>query len=116
VSNYFFKSPLLKILKTQTHNPTQNPTLTMTAKLNADNGCKTRTTKTPACNTGLAAMAGDVDKSTVVLLISFGGWGQVSSSKPPPSPSPKPLAVIGPGQFGHLTGDTLLTKISHWDK
>ena len=26
------------------------------------------------------------------------------------------LAVIGPGQFGHLTGDTLLTKISHMDK
>ena len=26
------------------------------------------------------------------------------------------LAVIGPGQFGHLTGDTLLTNISHVDK
>jgi hypothetical protein len=26
------------------------------------------------------------------------------------------LAVIGPGQFGHLTVDTLLTKISHGDK
>jgi hypothetical protein len=25
------------------------------------------------------------------------------------------LAVIGPGQFGHLTGDTLLTKISHME-
>jgi hypothetical protein len=27
-----------------------------------------------------------------------------------------PLAVIGPGQFNHLTGDTLLTEISHVDK
>ena len=27
-----------------------------------------------------------------------------------------PLAEIGPGQFGHLTGDTFLTKISHGDK
>jgi hypothetical protein len=26
------------------------------------------------------------------------------------------LAVIGPGQFGYLTRDTLLTKISHVDK
>ena len=25
------------------------------------------------------------------------------------------LAVIGPGQFGHLTSDTLLTKISNGD-
>ena len=27
-----------------------------------------------------------------------------------------PLAVIGAGQFGYLTGDTLLTKISNVDK
>jgi hypothetical protein len=26
------------------------------------------------------------------------------------------LVAIGPGQFGHLTGDTLLKKISHVDK
>jgi len=25
------------------------------------------------------------------------------------------LAVIGPGQFGHLTSDTLQTNISRWD-
>ena len=37
----------------------------------------------------------------------------------PPMPATaqtQTLAVIGPGQFGHLTGDTLLTKISHMDK
>lgn len=28
----------------------------------------------------------------------------------------KPLAVIGPSQFGHLTVDTLLAKISQGDK
>ena len=37
----------------------------------------------------------------------------------PPMPATvqtQTLAVIGAGQFGHLTGDTLLTKISHVDK
>ncbi len=29
----------------------------LVAKLNIDNGCKTRTTRTPACNTGLAKVA-----------------------------------------------------------
>lgn len=55
--NYFFKSPLLKIIKTLTHNPSQKRTLTMTAKLNADNGCKTRPTRTPACNSGFKKLA-----------------------------------------------------------
>lgn len=53
------------------------------AKLNKDKGCKTRTTSTPACNTGLATMAGDVVNSTFVHLINFSAWGQVSASKPP---------------------------------
>jgi hypothetical protein len=48
--NYFFKSPLLNILKTLPHNPTQKRNSTMTAKLNTDNGCNTQTTRTPACN------------------------------------------------------------------
>lgn len=52
-------------------------------KLNIDKGCKTRTTRTPACNTGLAAMAGDVVNSTFMHLINFSAWGQVSASKPP---------------------------------
>lgn len=55
----------------------------LVAKLNTDKGYKTRTTKTPACNTGLAAMAGDVVNSTFVHLINFSAWGQVSASKPP---------------------------------
>ena len=55
----------------------------LVAKLNKDKGCKTRTTRTPACNTGLAAMAGDVVNSTFVHLINFSAWGQVSASKPP---------------------------------
>lgn len=55
----------------------------LVAKLNIDNGFKTRTTGTPACNTGLAAMAGDVVNSTFVHLINFSAWGQVSAPKPP---------------------------------
>ena len=55
----------------------------LVAKLNKDKGCKTRTTRTPACNTGLAAMAGDVVNSTFMHLINFSAWGQVSASKPP---------------------------------
>lgn len=55
----------------------------LVAKLNKDKGCKTRTTRTPACNTGLAAMAGDVVNSTFVHIINFSAWGQVSASKPP---------------------------------
>lgn len=55
----------------------------LVAKLNIDMGCKTRTTRTPACNTGLAAMAGDVVNSTFMHLINFSAWGQVSASKPP---------------------------------
>ena len=55
----------------------------LVAKLNKDKGCKTRTTRTPACNTGLTAMAGDVVNSTFVNLINFSAWGQVSASKPP---------------------------------
>lgn len=55
----------------------------LVAKLNIDNDCKTQTTRTPACNTGLAAMAGDVVNSTFVHLINFCAWGQVSDSKPP---------------------------------
>lgn len=65
---------------------TQSDTKTfgqLAAKLNKDKGCKTRTTITPACNTGLAAMAGDVVNSTFVHLINFSAWGQVSASKPP---------------------------------
>jgi len=55
----------------------------LVAKLNIDKGCKPRTTRIPACNTGLAAMAGDVVNSTFVHLINFSAWGQVSASKPP---------------------------------
>lgn len=55
----------------------------MTAKLNTDNGCKTRTIRTPACNTGLAAMAGDLVNSAFVHLINLCAWGQVSASKLP---------------------------------
>jgi hypothetical protein len=46
----------------------QNRALTITAKLNTDNCFQTRTTETPAYNTGLAAMAGDVVNSTFVHL------------------------------------------------
>jgi len=51
----------------------------LVAKLNIDNGCKTRTTKTPACNTGLAKVAVQcfydsfVGKQTVVHLINICG-------------------------------------------
>ena len=65
---------------------TQSDTLTLgqqVAKLNADKDFGTRTTRTPACNTGLAAMAGDVVNSTFVHLINFSAWGQLSASKPP---------------------------------
>ena len=55
----------------------------LVANLNIDNCCETRTTRTLACNTGLAAMAGDVVNSTFVHLINFSAWGQVSASKPP---------------------------------
>lgn len=81
--NYFFKSPLLKILKTLPHNPTQKLNLTMTAKLYTDNGCKTRTTRTPACNSGLAKWRVTcfyetfVGKQTVVLLMN------ISANNPP---------------------------------
>ena len=34
-------------------------------------------------------------------------------AKVPPIVIVQPLAVIGPGQFSHLTGYTLQTKISH---
>ena len=65
---------------------TQSDTLTLgqqVAKLNADKDFGTRTTRTPAYNTGLAAMAGDVVNSTFVHLINFSAWGQLSASKPP---------------------------------
>ncbi|MCO5278627.1 MAG: hypothetical protein M9911_11600 [Saprospiraceae bacterium] len=54
----------------------------LVAKLNNDKGCKTRTTRTPACNTGLAAMAGDVVNRRSVLLKIFVLNGQVSASNP----------------------------------
>jgi hypothetical protein len=68
--------------------------LKITAKLNTDNGFQTRTTETPAYNTGLAVMAGDVVNSTFVHLINFSACGQLNASKPPPSPSQKTLPLI----------------------
>ena len=38
-------------------NDRQQCNLTMTAKLNTNNGCKTRTTRTPACNSGFKKLA-----------------------------------------------------------
>ena len=54
----------------------------LVANINIDKGCKTRTTRTPACNTGLAAMAGDVVNRRSVLLKIFVLNGQVSASNP----------------------------------
>ena len=51
--NYFLKSPsLLKKFKNAKAQPIDRHilNLTMTAKLNTDNGCKIQTTRTPACN------------------------------------------------------------------
>ncbi|HPT40563.1 MAG TPA: hypothetical protein PLQ44_03105, partial [Candidatus Paceibacterota bacterium] len=51
----------------------------LVANLNIDNGCVTRTTRTPACNTGLAKVAVQcfydsfVGKQTVVHLINICG-------------------------------------------
>lgn len=42
-----------------------------------------RKDRIPAGNTGLAAMAGDMVNSTIVHLINFSAWGQVSASIPP---------------------------------
>ncbi len=61
---------------------TQSDTKTfrqLVAKLNKDKGCKTRTTRTPACNTGLAKVAvtcfydSFVGKQTLVHLINICG-------------------------------------------
>jgi hypothetical protein len=51
----------------------------LVAKFNTDKGCETRTTRTPACNTGLAKVAVQcfydsfVGKQTVVHLINVCG-------------------------------------------
>ncbi len=60
-------------------------------------------------------------KQRSVSWDSFGAVGQISRTSfiCPPMPATShtlALAVIGPGEFGHLTGDTLLTQILHADK
>jgi len=52
------------------------------AKLNKDKGCKTRTTKTPACNSVYVAIAGKVVKRKALHLINFVLNRQVEASNP----------------------------------
>jgi len=54
----------------------------LVAKLNIDNGCKTRTTRTPACNSVYVTIAGEVVKRRSVHLINFVQNGQVDASNP----------------------------------
>jgi len=54
----------------------------MNAKLNTDNGCNTRTTRTPACNSVYVAIAGEVVNRRSVLLKNFVPNGQESASNP----------------------------------
>jgi hypothetical protein len=54
----------------------------LVAKLNKDKGYKTRTTKTPACNSVYVAIAGEVVNRRSVLLINFVLNRQESASNP----------------------------------
>jgi len=55
----------------------------MTRQLNNDNGLQAPWTRTPAPNSTLKKMAGEVRIQTVVQLIKFGGYRQFSVPKPP---------------------------------
>lgn len=92
--NYFFKSPLLKILKTRPHNPTKKYTLTMTANINVDNGCRTRTTRTPACNSTLPKVAVQCFVGQFCGYINFNASYESECLKSPPSASCKPIPVV----------------------
>ncbi len=54
----------------------------LVAKLNKDKGCKTRMTRTPACNSVYVAIAGEVLNRKSVLLRNFVLNGQENASKP----------------------------------
>ncbi|MEY1638688.1 hypothetical protein [Tenuifilum osseticum] len=54
----------------------------LVAKLITDNGFKTRTTRTPACNSVYVAIAGEVVNLSSVHLRNFVLNGQVSASNP----------------------------------
>jgi hypothetical protein len=49
----------------------QKRTLTITAKLNTDNGCKIRGTRTPACNTGYKQAGGQCFNKLYYFLFTF---------------------------------------------
>ncbi len=59
--------------------------------------------------------AGLTCSSKFVIFIPF-GVGDRTQFQIPARSQILALAVIEPGQFGHLTGDTLLTKIFYVDK
>ena len=54
----------------------------LVTKLNTDKGCKTRTKRTPACNSVYVAIAGEVVNRRSLLLKNFVLNGQVSASNP----------------------------------